>query len=314
IFSWSAIPPQCMFRASADQVLGQFMVNKGNDSSPKAATVVLNWNGWADTIECLRSLSALDYPSHAIFVVDNGSTDDSLERIQEAFPSVELIPNYENLGFAGGCNVGIAKALEWGAKYIWLLNNDAIADPHALSAMVNVAEFDPGVGAVGSIIYDFHKPQEIQAWGGGRVDFWLGRVRHIVTAVPSSYIHYITGTSLLIRDEALRQVGGLDNSFFMYWEDADLSFRLRKAGWRLAVAPQSKVWHKESQSAGKGSRRDSLLTCSQIRFVARHAPFPLYTNIVGIAGKLAKSALKTDWRRIRSIYIGVLDGTGFGLR
>lgn len=284
------------------------MPNYGISPGPRVATVVLNWNGWVDTLECLRSLSELDYKTHTLFVVDNGSTDDSLQRIREGFPSVELIVNDRNLGFAGGCNVGIARALQWDAKYVWLLNNDAVVDPHALSAMVEVAELDSGAGAIGSSIYYFDEPLAIQAWGGGRVDFWLGRVRHIVAPIPSSDIHYITGTSLLIRSEALRQVGGLDSSFFMYWEDADFSFRLRKAGWRLAVATESKVWHKESRSAGRGSRRDSLLTCSQIKFVARHAPCPLFTNVVGITGKILKSVIRTDWQRLQSIFVGVLDG------
>src|SRR5207248_2442103 len=158
--------------------------------------------------------------------------------------------------------------------YVWLLNNDTIVDAHALSAMIAVAEGDAKIGAVGSVIYYHDEPRGVQAWGGGRVE-WLGRVRHMTVPVPFEELHYVTGTSLLIRTAAIEQIGFLDTSFFMYWEDADFSFRLRKAGWLLAVAPDSKIWHKESKSSGRSSWRDSLLTTSQIRFLVQHARFPL---------------------------------------
>src|SRR5215472_473937 len=112
----------------------------------------------------------------------------------------------------------------------------------SLSAMVAVAEGDAKIGAVGSVIYYHDDPGCIQAWGGGHVDLWWGRVKHLTSPVPCNQLHYITGTSLLVRTAAIHQVGPLDRSFFMYWEDAEFSFRLRKGGWNLAVAAGSQIW------------------------------------------------------------------------
>jgi GT2 family glycosyltransferase len=114
----------------------------------------------------LSSLEFLDYPDYKVIVVDNGSTDNSVAEIRKAHPQITLLETGRNLGFAGGNNVGIRYALEQGADYVWLLNNDTKADPHALTAMVEVAESDPRIGAVGSVLYYMDEPERVQAWGG----------------------------------------------------------------------------------------------------------------------------------------------------
>src|ERR1017187_67190 len=138
-------------------------------SKPRVCVALLNWNGWRDTVECLTSLQKLDYEECELLVIDNASTNDSVLRIRERFAPIKIIQLEKNLGFAGGCNVGIRYAISHGAQYAWLLNNDTKVDPSALRALVEVAEADGCVGAVGSIIYDMQHPRRIQAWGGGRV-------------------------------------------------------------------------------------------------------------------------------------------------
>ncbi len=123
-------------------------------TAPMVYIILLNWNGWKDTVECVESCRKLSYPDVRIVIVDNGSTDGSETRLRERFPDLELIQTGANLGFAGGNNVGIRYALEKGAEYVWLLNNDTIADAEALSALVQAAEDDQTVGMVGSkIVY-----------------------------------------------------------------------------------------------------------------------------------------------------------------
>lgn len=239
----------------------------------RVAIVVLNWNGWQDTVACVASLQALTYGNFEILVVDNASTDDSVAEIRSAFPDVTLLQSGANLGFGGGCNVGIRHALALGADYVWLINSDATVDPAALTALVHVADTDPALGSVGSVLYEADKPDQVQLWGGGRVNLWLGRSNHCVVAGP---ISFISGASLLLRRAALEQVGLFDEAlFFMYWEDTDLGFRLARAGWQLAVAEDSKVWHKQSASLGLGNPLlDEYATRSCVRFLRRHAPVP----------------------------------------
>jgi len=274
--------------------------------------ILLNWHGWQDTIVCLDSLASLDYPNYRVLVVDNGSTDDSVTRIRAAHPEVSIMETGRNLGFSGGCNVGMRHALEEGADYIWLLNNDTTVDPHALASMVAVAEADPGVGAVGSIFYYLDNPKDIQAWGGGRVCFWSGRTRHHLGPVPSARLHYLTAASILLRRRALEAVGLLDeNTFFMYWEDTDFSFRLRKAGWRLAVADQSIVLHREHAATGKGSPLlDYYFNESAVRFFWCYSPIAAWPISIGTLGRLGKRVLRGNLPG----FVATLRGTYAGLR
>ena len=274
--------------------------------------ILLNWHGWRDTIACLDSLVSLDYNDYRVLVVDNGSTDDSVARIRAAHPEVPIIETGRNLGFSGGCNVGIRRALEDGADYVWLLNNDTTVDPQALSAMVAVAEADPRVGAVGSVLYYLDSPKDIQAWGGGQVCFWSGRTRHHQGPVPSTSLHYLTAASILLRRRALEEVGLLDeNTFFMYWEDTDFSFRLRKVGWHLAVAEQSIVLHREHAATGKGSPLlDYYFNESAVRFFRRYAPIAAWPIFIGVLGRLTKRVLRGNLPG----FVSTLRGAYAGLR
>ena len=263
---------------------------------PKIEVILLNWNGWPDTIACLHSLKSLEYDNYCITVVDNGSTDESVDRIRAACPGVPIIQTGRNLGFSGGCNAGIRAALRRRADYIWLLNNDTVVESRALNTMVGLAEADPRIGAVGSVLYYLDSRSSVQAWGGGRVNFWSGRSWHFHNPVCNQQLHYLTGASMLLRRRALEEVGLLDeNTFFMYWEDADLSFRLRKAGWRLAVSDNSVVFHKENASTGKGSPLlDYYFNESAVRFFSRHALISLWPISVGVLGRVTKRLLRMN--------------------
>lgn len=267
--------------------------------------VVLNWNGWQDTIACLVSLQQLNYADFNLLVVDNGSTDSSVAQIKRALPEVELLQTGVNLGFGGGCNAGIKLAMSRGADYVWLLNSDATVDPGALSAMVRVAEQNLAVGAVGSVLYEADQPDQRQLWGGGTVNLWLGRSKHRLLPGP---LDYISGASALLRCSALDEIGSFDQSiFFMYWEDTDLSFRLRHAGWLLAVAEDSRVWHKQSASLGKRSPvLDEYFVQSAVRFFGRYAPMPVIALASLISMMLFKRVATGEVNRVRAVLKGFL--------
>jgi len=275
----------------------------------KVHVIVLNWNGWADTSSCLSSLEHLNYEHYQVIVVDNGSTDDSASRLRRQFPALELIETGKNLGFAGGCNVGIRQALGQGADFIWLLNNDTTVDPGALQALVDKARENQRIGAVGSVIYFMDEPQRIQAWGGGYINLWLGRSEHFLKRISDRQIQFLTGASLLLSRPALQAVGMLDEGFFMYWEDADFCFRLRRAGLQLAVAGRSIVWHKGSTTLGKGSVSSyQYFNASAARFFRKHAPVPVFSFWVGFTLRLAKRILMGDWERTRAVWAGMAQG------
>ncbi len=271
---------------------------------PHVAIVVLNWNGWQDTLACVASLQSLDYANFHIVLVDNGSTDGSEEQFRHALPTVELLQTGSNLGFGGGCNVGIRHALAAGAEYVWLINSDATADPGALSALVRLAEGNPAIGAVGSVLLDADAAARVQLWGGGRVGLWLGRSVHCRSA--GTTMDFVSGASMLLRPAALEQVGLFDDaSFFMYWEDTDLGFRLRKAGWTLAVAADSTIRHKQSASLGLGNPLlDEYATRSCVRFLRRHAPIPAISAALMLIRMVVKRILIGRSDRLRAVIRG----------
>ena len=223
---------------------------------PKVSIIILNWNGLEDTVECLESLKDIDYPNYEIIVVDNGSTDGSCDFLKANFPYVRLIENNENLGFAEGNNCGIRQA---SGKYVLLLNNDVVVDRYFLKELVNVAESDPAIGAVGAVAYYYDDPQRI--WqAAGMISWNRGRIRIVGRNEVDegqfnevTEVDYVPGCSMLVRRELFERVGYLDPKYFVYYDETDWCIRAQRAGYRVLYAPRAKVWHKVSASSKEGS-------------------------------------------------------------
>jgi len=276
-----------------------------SEVQPKVHIVLLNWNSFGETSVCLTSLKDLRYDNRVVIVVDNGSTDDSVARIKAEFPWVEVILAGKNLGFPCGCNIGMRRALEDGADYVWLLNNDATADPGALEAIVAKAESDPRLGAIGSAIYEMEEPSKLQAWGGGYVNFWMGHARHYLAPIPDQKVDYITGASFLIPRAAMESVGLLDEGIFLYWDDPEYCWRLKRAGWKIGVAGDSKIWHKGMTAYGKKSpRMDTFFNASAARFFREYSPIPMISVWVGVTLRMGKRLLMGDFDRARAVWAG----------
>lgn len=275
--------------------------------------ILVNWNSLIKTRRCLRSLEELVAAPAKVWVIDNGSEDDSaseLARHLAASPlRAELICTGVNLGFGGGCNVGIERALSEGADSIWLLNNDAVAAADALVALQARMESDPSIGAVGSVIYDLHHPKRTLVWGGGRVVLWAGLSTHFSHATTQDRLDYLTGASLLLRCEALERVGNFDSqNFFMYWEDTDLCLRLRAASWKLAVADASRIWHEHSSSLGKAHPlKDYYVTRSAGAFLKKYSKVPRAAWFLGTSVRIISRLLQgqtANWVAIRAAWYG----------
>jgi GT2 family glycosyltransferase len=276
------------------------------NSYPKVSCIVLNWNGWPDTIECLDELKKCTYPGLTTIVVDNGSTDDSVARIKAAHSDVLLLNSGKNLGFAGGNNIGIRHALAHGADYVWLLNNDTKAAPDALSALVVKALTDKRIGAVASICYFADKPTAVQAWAGFRVNLWIGYGRLTIVPHEDDWFHSLNGTSMLVARTAMEDVGLLDEGFFLYWEDTEFCLRLRKKGWRTAAAPDSKVLHKVNASTGENKViLDRYQTASGLRLLHLHSPAPHLASFLFLVIRLARRHFQLA--RCRSVWAGFQD-------
>jgi GT2 family glycosyltransferase len=275
---------------------------------PSVACVVLNWNGWHDTLNCLACLKRLEYPELTVLIVDNGSTDGSVARIREAFPDIPVIETGANLGFAAGNNIGIRAALEGGADYVWVLNNDTQPRSEALTGLVRHAEADPSLGAVGSVLPYVDDTARIQAWGGGRINIWTARVVHARAPKEERWFEFLTAASVLLRREALETCGLFDEGFFLYWEDVDLSYRLRKHGWKLGVAPDSIVPHREHASTGRDYRvLDRHAVASGIRFMRKHSPAPWLSIPLLLSVKIGKRVLTGRINRVGDILAGLKD-------
>lgn len=275
---------------------------------PRVACVVVNWNGWRDTIECLNSLQDQDYDAFEVIVVDNGSTNDSVPRIMEAHPWITLIETGRNLGFPSGCNAGTRRALQNGAEYIWLLNNDTVAPPGTLGKLMGTAFAHPEAGAIGAALYYMHDPQRVQAWGGGRINLWTGYVTHFVG--PADFRDnntYLTGASVLLSRRVCEEVGLFYEGFFMYCDDSDLGIRLHRAGYSLIVAQDTAILHKEGASSPKRSPLiDQFATTSGMRLLRRHSRIPILSIGIFLVLRLAKRILRAEWKNLIAVAQGVL--------
>lgn len=227
----------------------------------KCYIIVLQWNNSTDTLECLASLEKIRTPGVEILVVDNGSTDGSLKRVQAAYPHLSYLDNGANLGYAEGNNRGIEIALEKGADFLLLLNNDTYVASNLIDAFLEAASLHPEAGAFGAKIYFHDEPATI--WhAGGDVNLQTLRCGHLGNGDADSdkkheeirRVNYLCGCALFIRAEALKKVGLFDAQFFLLWEEIDWCFRLRKAGYSCLFVPKARLWHKISASFPEGNR------------------------------------------------------------
>lgn len=254
---------------------------------PLVYIIVLTWNGKNDTIECLKSLQRLSYPNARILVVDNASEDGTVEAIRKVYPHVEVIVNQENLRFAGGNNVGMNYALERGAQYVALLNNDTVVDHEFLAQLIRAAEQDTQAGMVGPKIYYYNNLRQIW-FAGGKISWWKGWISHVGIRERDrgqydtvQEVDYITACCILVKREVIEKIGLLDERYFIYGEDADWCIRATRAGYKLLYIPSSVIWHKISVSAGGHLSwfKNWNKLKSQLRLMARHAKLYCWLTI-----------------------------------
>jgi GT2 family glycosyltransferase len=259
---------------------------------PEVWVTIPVWNGCADTVECLESLSRLDWPRLRVLVVDNGSTDGTAEVLGARFPWVEVLPLGQNLGFTGGCNAAMAHAFDAGADFVLLLNNDTLIDSAAVGDLVSAATSWPDCALVSPLIFYYAAPDTVW-FGGGRVDVasglteieYGGSTAHPITPYRTAWV---SGCALLIPRRAHVTVGGLDPAYFASYEDVDLSLRARRAGFDLVLVPSAKVWHKVSASWRGQGQFYYYTVRNRLRFIRK---FGGRRRALGWAARLGGGAL-----------------------
>lgn len=334
----------------------------GGLSQPLVSIVLLNFNNWGDTIECLESLLRLDYRNFEIIVCDNSSTDLSVQHIaawargelcsanqhervvgprsvsnhqlpffhivdvlsrsarrESPLALISLLPTGKNGGFAFGNNVGVRYALSLDqVEYVWLLNNDTVVAPNALSALVARMRADKSIGICGSLLLDFTKPFGVQALGGADFTRWRARAKALV---PSEFeglegkslldsieqrMRYVVGASMLTSRRFLADVGLLSEAYFLYFEEID--WARRASGFRLGYCPESLVYHRLGSTTGESENSEFSayhLYRSRVLFVAKFDRWALgFVYILGCIDAL-KAVFRGRTLRARGIVRGL---------
>jgi len=295
---------------------------------PKVVAITLNWNGRDMTLDCVASLHKLHYDNYEIVVVDNGSTDGSVEALRDRFPNITLVENGRNLGYSEGFNSGIEKSMGMGAEYILILNNDTVIAPDALTELVTVAQTDETIGFVSGKVYHFDHPNILQT--AGKISHPRSLVGPHIGASEvdtgqydeTKDFEFLDDVFLLVRREVIQKVGGYAKEFFLYYEETDWCARVRQSGFRIVFAPKARIWHKGSMSTGGGTNSVNTFWNSRNRYLFMYRNgttqqwyYFLFTNWfyvlpVSILAKLSKGKIEI----IYSLLVGNFSGLVWVIR
>jgi GT2 family glycosyltransferase len=271
---------------------------------PLIIGVILNTNRRADTLACLASLENNSYANQRVIVLDNQSSDGSAEAIRSQYPRTQIIALPENRGYAGNNNVGIRAALESGADWVFVLNEDTVLDQACLEQLVRVGESDEQIGMVGPMVYHHDEPDTIQSAGGSLGPGWESR--HLGKNEPDTgqftaphQVDWLTGCAILVRRALIERVGGLDERLFIYYEETEWCLRARRAGWSLVHVPAAKLWHKGVwRNYSPSPAFTYYMTRNRFMMLAQHhAPLKIWIEAwLQTLRTLASWTLKPKWR------------------
>lgn len=281
--------------------------------NPKVVIILVNYNGFDDTLECIRSLQNISYDNYQIVVVDNASTEKPSDN-QKIFliENSVFIESKINCGFSGGNNIGIEYARKNGAKYVLLLNNDTIVEPDFLNVLVDVAEHKTSVGIVGGKIRFFNEPNKLW-FGGGAFDRKTCSCVHVgcnTIDTQNDYkikeITFMTGCLMLIPLKVIENVGRLDDSYFLYAEDTDYCCRVIDAGYKIYYVNTAVIYHKINASTG---RINNIITYYIVRNNLKLIQKYGYTKIkiyISFTWKIVKDIVKRR-KSFYPVFYGYID-------
>lgn len=294
-----------------------------NDS---VAIVLVNWNSFQLTSDCIQSLQNISYKNHCVIVVDNGSEDGSGEQLKSTYPNIVLIQSSKNLGFTGGNNLGMQYAIEQAFTYVLLLNNDTFVEPNFLEPLISMLEKDNSIGAVQPKIF-FHHNRNLLWDAGSFYTALLGRTytRGYQQKDHAKYnqvmqTDWITGCAFLVRTSVLKKTGLLPENLFIYYEDVDLSFRIRKLGYRLCYQPASVIYHiagmahKKKHKEGMLNPKVHYLNFRNRIWLLKAYTKPIFVptvflyNFFYTVGVMAYFVARLRFQKLRAVWKGIKDG------
>lgn len=284
---------------------------------PSVAVVILAYNNYADTEECLHSVLALDYPALSIWLVDNGSQDGTAEKVAAAFPAVRIVQTGRNLGVAGGFNAGIIPALKAGADFVFILNNDTVVEANLIRMLVRAAQTHPEAGMLMPKILYYGARDRIWSIGARYRRFppaivmvGLDRPDGPPYDQPRT-LDYAPTCGLLIPREVFRRVGLLDDGYFFFYDDWDYSLRVRKAGYTIRYVPEARFYHKVSRTIQHKGRPPFFWRTwgkSGARFYRRHGRPALLSAFVHLGYLVMREGWRNGWGAMRHFIAGALEG------
>ena len=295
-----------------------------DSKQPLVSVILLNYNGWNDTVECIRSLQDITYNNYKIIIVDNSSTDDSSQIIRnyiKNIENIEFIQAEKNLGFSYGNNIGIKRALENKSKYICLLNNDTIVERDFLEHLVKSLDNNSDIGIATGKIMCFSEREKIWSAGGYISEIKACGYHYGENEIDTGQyneereITFATGCLQLIRSELFAEIGLYDEDYFLYMEDTDFCYRTIKHGYKINYVPKSKIFHKVNASTGTGSKIALYYSNrNRIIFINKNITkvnLKICAIIYVIATRVIKM-LRCDKRKykINAIYDGFLNKVG----
>lgn len=254
---------------------------------PKVHFVVLNYNAFIDTIDCIQSIKKINYPSYEIIVVDNASKDNSFEEISKAFSDIALLRSENNYGYANGNNMGISYALSKGAEYICIINNDVVVENDFLEPLMERVLGDNKIGLIGPCICDFYQRDRIQAFGSS-----LNMVTGLTRAKfkndlwkehegEEKEVGYLGGACFIIKAEVFNKIGLIPENYFLFFEETEFCLKAVRAKFKMVCLAKSKVYHKGSFTISKFSGLSYFfLNRNRVIFMRRNAnklQYPLFS-------------------------------------
>ena len=284
--------------------------------APLVSIITINYNQLRMTCELLDSLRKLTYPAVEIIVVDNNSTENPTSVIASKYPEVKLIVSNENLGFAGGNNLGIKESK---GDYLLFLNNDTEVDPGVLEPLVKLFETNPDAGAASSKILYHNSGETIQYAGSSRVDPFTGRSKRVGYMEKDNgqhdqlkETHLAHGAAMMVPRRVINKVGMMPEFFFLYYEEVDWCESIKKGGYKIFFVPESKVYHKESMSIGKGSTlKTYYMTRNRLLYMRRNTTglskvlWILFFLLFSLPKNALKYTLKRDLEHARAFWRGL---------
>ncbi len=288
--------------------------------APKVFALVLNYKGKEDSLECLASLLKSDYPDLSVLFIDNDSEDGSLEEAVRRHPRIQTLQTGSNLGYVGGNNRGIRLALNGGAEFVFVLNNDTQIDPRAVRLLVEAAQKNLNAGILAPRVMDYEDRRVIHSCGTSMDWFRMrprvglfGKAWDDSMRPPVSSSVY-PGSALLLTRKLLEKIGGFDESFFLVHQDADLCFRAAKSGFRCRLVPDAVVYHKLSKALSRSPfLSEYYSTRNFLRLASLHAKgmekflcgagLAVYTAVNGLRSALSLKPLMRE--RARGFLRGV---------